>query len=70
MSRPTLVEENFPVMKKMIAIALMAATVATSLATGSVSAGHTKDSCKNGGFEMQKVEYKNQGQCIKPTVGN
>ena len=57
-------------MKKMIAVAMMAATLAMSLAGGSVSASHQKDACKNDGYERLTnpatgQPYKNQGQCIK-----
>jgi len=63
--------------KKMIAIALTAATLGVSLATGTVSASHpqptTKDDCKNGEFAEYKTSgmpnapqrFKNQGDCIQ-----
>lgn len=56
--------------KKMITVAMLAATLAMSLAGGSVSAGHQKDACKNDGYERLTnpatgQPYENQGRCIK-----
>lgn len=63
--------------KKTIAIALTAATLGLSVATGSVSAAHpepaTKADCMSGGFAEYRTSlapdapqrFKNQGDCIK-----
>ena len=57
-------------MKKMIAVAMVAATLAMSLAGGAADASHRKDACKNDGYEQLRnpatgQPYENQGQCIK-----
>jgi hypothetical protein len=64
-----LLAEEEPV-KKMIAVGMIAATLAMSLAGGSASASHQKDACKNDGYERLTnpatgQAYENQGQCIK-----
>lgn len=63
--------------KKIVAIALTAATLGATIATGSVSAAHpepaTKADCMNGGFAEYRTSlapdapqrFKNQGDCIQ-----
>ena len=64
-------------MKKLLATAVMAATLGLTLATGSVSANHpqptTKADCKGGGFAEYRTSgmpgapqrFKNQGDCVR-----
>jgi hypothetical protein len=63
--------------KKMLAIAVTAATLGTTLVTGAVSVNHpaptTEADCKDGGFAEYRISgmvgapqrFGNQGQCFK-----